>query len=797
MATTAFEELERAYDEAVGLDPASRVAYVENLRSRSGEIASRLAAMLEADTQRVDASVRDMLAEAEQRRSGDRLIGPYRVLGELGEGGFGVVYLAEQPAPIRRLVAVKLLKPGMDSKAALARFNDERQALALLDHPTIVQALDAGTSAEGWPYFVMPLVPGLAITAYCAESKATIAERVRLVIEVCRGVQHAHGRGVLHRDLKPGNVLVASEGGAARPRIIDFGLARSLTTSLTEHQTLTLAGQPLGTPEYMSPEQAAGRPVDVRSDVYALGAILYELLTGRAPVPTEALRAAGSRGIAGVVADHVVTPPSRTGNWDVRRELDWVVMRSLEKDPERRYPTADALAADLERCLDGRAVEAGPPDRVYRALSWLKHHRGLAIGAAAVLLTLIAGASVSTVMAFRERDARQSAEQVVDFLNSIFAGLDPVVAQGRDRTLLTLAIDQASASLKNTAMALEVEARLVGVLAGSYFVVGEFTKAYPFAQRSFDLTRQLYGPDDPRAIDALRMLIEAKNANVDAVSMDWLVPMTRELQDRATRMLPKGSRARLRAMAVALMGSETSRERTIAAYEALIAEAEQSLGKADRLTLMVLRRAARQRTDNAAWALSALREARRRAIEAYGPDDPETELGLATESWALASVEGTDAAIALLRDRLPHATQTLGPLAHPVFVARYNLGSMLVDKKAYAEAEPILLEVYGLVVRKHGAVSGWANWVDAALLRMYLRTGRMVEAEEVDRRTWVDRPIGPLLSTELWMELARAWVDAGRPQRAAEYLEHLRRVSPEDAAPRVEAVLQADRDAKK
>ncbi|MFN9976032.1 MAG: protein kinase domain-containing protein, partial [Phycisphaerae bacterium] len=182
MATTAFEELERAYDEAVGLDPAARGAYVEDLRSRSGELAARLAAMLEADTQSVDASVRDVLAEAEQQRSGDRLIGPYRVLGELGEGGFGVVYLAEQPAPIRRLVALKLLKPGMDSKAALARFNDERQALALLDHPTIVQALDAGTSAEGWPYFVMPLVPGLAITAYCAESKATIAERVRRVI---------------------------------------------------------------------------------------------------------------------------------------------------------------------------------------------------------------------------------------------------------------------------------------------------------------------------------------------------------------------------------------------------------------------------------------------------------------------------------------------------------------------------------------------------------------------------------------------------------------------------------------
>ena len=513
-------------------------------------------------------------------------------------------------------------------------------------------------------------------------------------------------------------------------------------------------------------------------------------------MPTEALRAAGSRGIAGVVADHVVTPPSRTGNWDVRRELDWVVMRCLEKDPERRYPTAEALAADLERCLDGRAVEAGPPDRVYRAISWLRHHRGLAIGAAAVLLTLIAGASVSTVMALRERDARQSAEQVVDFLNSIFAGLDPVVAQGRDRTLLTLAIDQASASLKNTAMTLEVEARLVGVLAGSYFVVGEFTKAYPFAQRSFDLTRQLYGQDDPRAIEALRLLIEVRNSSVDPDPMPWMMPMTRELEERASRVLPRGSRARIKSLMVALLGSKNSYEEAVPAYEALLAEAEQSLGPSDRLTLTMLRRTAKHRTTDPAWALRAMREARRRAIEAYGPDDPESELGLGTESWATALVEGNDAAIALLRARIPRATEVLGPMAQPVFVARYNLGSMLVNKGAYAEAEPLMVQVHEMMLRKHGPNTGWANWVDAVLLQIYLRTGRMAEAQEVDRRMWAARPAGLWLSSELWVEIARAWADAGRPQRAAEYLEHLKRTSLVDAQ-RVEAALRADQEAKR
>jgi tetratricopeptide (TPR) repeat protein len=494
------------------------------------------------------------------------------------------------------------------------------------------------------------------------------------------------------------------------------------------------------------------------------------------------------------VADHVVTPPSRAGAREVPRELDWVVMRCLEKDPERRYPTADALAADLERYLDGRAIEAGPPDRVYRAVAWLKRHQALALGVAAVLVTLIAGVSVSTVLALRERDARQSAEQVADFLNSIFAGLDPVVAQGRDRTLLTLAIDQAGASLKNAAMTPEVEARLSGVLAGSYFVVGEFAKSYPLAQRSFDLTRRLYGPDDPRAIEALRLLIEVRNSSVDPDPMTWLMPATRELEERASRVLPRGSRARIKTLLVALLWSKAY-EQAVSAFDAMIAEAEESLGKTDRLTLTVLRRAAKHRTADPKWALEAIREARRRAIEAYGPDDPETELGLATESWAAALVQGNAAAITLLRERLPHATEVLGPLAQPVFVGRYNLGSMLVDQGAYAEAEPLLLQVHDMMLRKHGTMTVWANWVDAALLRIYLRTGRMAEAEAIDRRMWAARPNGPDLSDEIWIELARAWVAAGRPQRAAEYSEHLRRTWLE-VAQKLDAALRADSEAR-
>ena len=776
MGTTAFEELERAYDEAIALDPASRGAYVEDLRSRSGELAARLAAMLGADTQSVDASVREVLAEAEQRRAGDRLIGPYRVLGELGEGGFGVVYLAEQSAPIRRLVAVKLIKPGMDSKAALARFNDERQALALLDHPAIVQALDAGTSAEGWPYFVMPLVPGLSITRFCEEGKATIADRVRLVIEVCRGVQHAHGRGVLHRDLKPSNVLVASEGGAARPRIIDFGLARSLTTALTEHQTLTLAGQPLGTPEYMSPEQAAGRPVDVRSDVYALGAILYELLAGRAPIPTEALRSAGSRGIAGVVADHVVTPPSRAGAREVPRELDWVVMRCLEKEPERRYPTAEALAADLERFLDGRAVEAGPPGGWYRTRAWLWRYRRPVAALAAIGVVIVAAAGVAGVFALREHRERAAAEQALAFLDGVFSGLDPIVAQGRDRTLLRTAIERAARDMEQQELRPELKARLSRSLAEAFFVIGEYARAKPLAEQSLALCRDLYGPNDPRSIDALRGLIAILRTGITLEPMP--LELYRELKARATEHLPRGSRLRIECLLQALHGSESEYSDATREFDALIAETSAAIGPNDRLTLRTLRAAAFTRSRDLAWTLATLREARRRAIEAYGPDDPECELGFGLESHATIRIEGEAAFLELVRTRLEPATRLLGEDAAPVFTVRYNFANLLMEKRLYGEAERQLQLLRASAIRRLGPEAGWINWLDANLFLLYRRTGRDDLADETEARMFEGRPNGPSLSAEFWIDMSLAQFEAGREDRFFFYAELLQRTDP-------------------
>jgi serine/threonine protein kinase len=346
-------------------------------------------------------------------------IGPYRLREPIGEGGMGTVYLAGQTAPVRRSVALKVIKPGMDSGQVLARFDAERQALALMDHPNIAKVLDAGTTAHGRPYFVMELVKGRPITRFCDEHRLSLRGRLELLIPVCQAVQHAHQKGVIHRDLKPSNVLVGLYDGQSVPKVIDFGVAKATGNKLTEATFLTGFGVLVGTPEYMSPEQALMDNVDVdtRSDVYSLGVLLYELLTGSTPLdrdrlkrttplellrviredepPRPSARLGVSDQLPGIAACRNVEPRKLTGL--LRGELDWIVMKALEKDRSRRYETANALAGDLRRYLDDEPVQACPPSARYRLRKFSRRHRA-ALAVAAVVLTALCAVSVLAVL---------------------------------------------------------------------------------------------------------------------------------------------------------------------------------------------------------------------------------------------------------------------------------------------------------------------------------------------------------------------------------------------------------------
>jgi serine/threonine protein kinase/tetratricopeptide (TPR) repeat protein len=399
----------------------------------------------------IDQLVQDTDRPREFVRSGEcpgAAIGPYELLEVIGEGGMGVVYRAEQSTPVKRTVALKIIKPGMDSAQVVARFEAERQALALMDHPNIARVVDAGSTDSGRPYFVMELVSGIPITDYCDENRRAIPERLELFVLVCRAVQHAHQKGIIHRDLKPSNVLVTLQDGVPVPKVIDFGIAKATGPRLTDQSTtMTGLAQIVGTPLYMSPEQAElnGRDIDTRSDVYSLGVLLYELLTGTTPFEPETFRKAALGEICRIVREHEPPRPSTrlstltdadrsnvsaNRQTDPRRlsrtihgELDWIVMKCLEKERARRYETVSALADDLMRFLTDRPVEACPPSAWYRFTKYARRNRGVMVATGLVALALIAGTSVSTWQVTRataaERRTREHLElarQAVDDL---------------------------------------------------------------------------------------------------------------------------------------------------------------------------------------------------------------------------------------------------------------------------------------------------------------------------------------------------------------------------------------------
>lgn len=354
-------------------------------------------------------------------------VGPYQLLQKLGEGGMGTVYLAEQSRPVNRRVALKIIKPGSESTQVIARFEQERQALALMDHPQIAKVLDAGTTPEGLPYFVMELVKGVPLTKYCEEQHLAIPERLELFMQVCEAVQHAHQKGIIHRDLKPSNVLVAVNDGKPAPKVIDFGVAKAVSHKLTERTMFTEVGQMVGTPEYMAPEQAesSNLDVDTRADIYSLGVMLYELLTGAPPFSPQELRAAGYSEMLRLIREvdpikpsaklsTATQPKTATKNPEleparlkklVHGDLDWIVMKCLEKDRARRYESASELAQELRRHLNFEPVLAGPPSAVYRWGKFLRRHRGGVAAAALFLATLTIGLGVSIWQAVLARQA--------------------------------------------------------------------------------------------------------------------------------------------------------------------------------------------------------------------------------------------------------------------------------------------------------------------------------------------------------------------------------------------------------
>ncbi len=494
-------------------------------------------------------------------------IGVFKLLERLGEGGFGEVFAAEQSAPIKRRVAVKIIKPGMDSRAVVARFEAERQALAMMDHPNIARVLDGGTTPGGRPYFVMELVRGVTIAAYCEENRLSPRERIELLIPVCQAIQHAHQKGIIHRDIKPGNVLVTILDGKAVPKVIDFGIAKAIAggSTLTDKTIYTAFRQFIGTPAYMSPEQIlqSGVDVDTRSDVYALGVLMYELLSGALPFDTEMLLREGLERMQQVVREQDPPKPStrvltmdagrRTSVAAARRlqpekvggalrgEVDWMVMKAVEKDRNRRYQSPMEFAEDLQRYLVGEAVKASPPSGWYRARKFVRRNRvavALATVAAAGLVATAVGTSVGlrreaaqrAVAVENERIAKENearaneerdraersarlAKAAMDFLPGVLQAADPATVEGRRDVTVAEMLDRAMAAADTGADAqgspLEPEVVLqTRVTAASlYYWQGQREKGRENAAKALDLAERTFGTDSLQAAEALGAVV--------------------------------------------------------------------------------------------------------------------------------------------------------------------------------------------------------------------------------------------------------------------------------------------------
>jgi serine/threonine protein kinase/tetratricopeptide (TPR) repeat protein len=679
------------------------------------------------------------------------ILGPYKLLEPIGEGGFGVVFLAEQQWPIRRQVALKVLKPGMDTRQVIARFECERQALALMDHPNIARVLDAGATDAGRPYFVMELVKGGPITEFCDEHHLAPEARLKLFIDVCHAIQHAHHKGVVHRDIKPTNVLVTVHDGAPVVKVIDFGIAKAMAEKLTERTLFTACGQMIGTPAYMSPEQAetSGLDVDTRSDVYALGVLLYELLTGTTPLEGKRLGEAGYAEMQRLIREEeapwpstrvsslgaAATPLACKRGLDGKRlaqllagDLDWVVMKALEKDRDRRYDTPGSFAEDVERCLRREAVLARPPSTAYRVRKFAQRQRAAVLTGSAMAAALLVGAGVATwqaavatrakqdalAAAAAEKEAKELAQAreaetraALEFVERrVFAAARPEGQDGglgREVTLrqaVAAALPLVDRSFADQPL---IEARLRMTLGQSFWYLGEAKLAADECQRARTLYTEHLGPDHPdtlrsmhnlaRSYHALGQYAEALRLNEETLARR-LATLDRDHPDTLMSLnnVATGNAA---------LGRHAE---ALELYEETLARRLATLGPDHPDTLHSMHNLAvgYAALGRHAEALKLREETLARRLAKFGPDHPDTLASMEELAKSYGALGRDTDALKLREETLARRQAELGPDHPDTLKSMYNLATSYHALGRHADALKLHEETLALRKAKLG-----------------------------------------------------------------------------------------------
>jgi serine/threonine protein kinase/tetratricopeptide (TPR) repeat protein len=645
--------------------PEGRMAYLQEVCGHDSAAMHRILELLRVHEQpggileSSPSAGKGTIDEPRAERPGT-VIGPYKLLEQIGEGGFGIVFMAEQTQPVRRKVALKVLKPGMDTRQVIARFEAERQALAIMDHPNIAKVYDGGVTQSGRPYFVMDLVKGVPITEYCDQNHLTPRQRLELFIPVCQAVQHAHQKGIIHRDLKPSNVLVSRHDTTPIAKVIDFGVAKAMGQELTDKTLFTAFAQMVGTPLYMSPEQAgmSDLDIDTRSDIYSLGVVLYELLTGTTPFTKERFKRVAYDEIRRIIREEEPPKPSTRLSQSkdslpsisaqrhtepvklkklVRGELDWIVMKALEKDRSRRYETANGLATDLQRYLADEPVHACPPSAGYRVRKFARRNRVALTTVAVVGLALVAGTAVSTWQAVRATFAQAEAARQRDAATK---------AANQEKLANSLLADLLNAAVP------EENARNKKVTAEELF--------HKAVQK---IVQDRKFQDDPEVEANLRLTIGNTYAKLG--------------------MLPEAESNLRKAVELRLSALGAENLDTLAAQELL----------ANYLCYDLRRPVEAEALSRQTW------EARQRLL---GPEHPDTLESLDIYASTLGQQNRYDEAEALSRQCWETRKRVLGPENDKTLISQNNLGVHLLEHGRWREAEPLLRECLAIRRRVSG-----------------------------------------------------------------------------------------------